>query len=146
MPMSRDEMRAGDGDRQAVADRLKSALDEGRLDLHEYDERLRQAYAAKTYGELDSLVTDLPGTIPAQRSRVEPYQPPAAPSPAAGEGQLRRPGGQPFLTPYSGVVAVCFVIWGLSCLGSGEFVYPWPLWMLIPLLFGVLRRFGNRNR
>ena len=144
--MSRDEMRAGDGDRQAVADRLKSALDEGRLDLHEYDERLRQAYAAKTYSDLDSLVTDLPGTIPAQRSRVEPYQPPAAPSPAEGVGQLRKPGGQPFLASYGGVVAVCFLIWGLSCLGSGEFVYPWPLWMLIPLIFGVLGRYANRNR
>ena len=48
--MGRDEMRAGDGDRQAVADKLKAALDEGRLDLHEYDERLQQTYAAKTYG------------------------------------------------------------------------------------------------
>ena len=144
--MGRDEMRAADADRQAVADQLKSALDEGRLDLHEYDERLRQAYAAKTYGDLDSLVTDLPGTIPAQRSRVEPYQPPAAPSPAEGVGQPRKPGSQPFLASYGGVVAVCFVIWGLSCLGSGEFVYPWPLWMLIPLIFGVLGRYANRNR
>ena len=47
--MARDEMRAADADRQAVADNLKSALDEGRLDLHEYDERLQRAYAAKTY-------------------------------------------------------------------------------------------------
>ena len=46
--MGRDEMRAADADRQAVADQLKAALDEGRLDLHEYDERLQQAYAAKT--------------------------------------------------------------------------------------------------
>ena len=44
--MGRDEMRAGDADRQAVADRLKTALDEGRLDLNEYDERLQKTYAA----------------------------------------------------------------------------------------------------
>ena len=49
-------MRAGDADRQAVADSLKPALDEGRLDLHEYDERLQRAYAAKTYGDLDGLL------------------------------------------------------------------------------------------
>jgi len=144
--MSRDEMRAGDNERQAVADRLKSALDEGRLDLHEYDERLQQTYAAKTYGDLDRLVTDLPGTIPAQQSRVEPYQPPAAPSPAAGVGEIRKPGGPPFLASYGGVVALCFVIWAVSCVAAGEFMYPWPLWMLIPLIFGVLGRFTNRNR
>jgi Domain of unknown function (DUF1707) len=89
--MSRDEMRAGDSERQEVADRLKAALDEGRLDLHEYDERLGQTYAAKTYGDLDRLVTDLPGPIPAQQSRVERYQQPAAPAPVAGVG-ARVPG------------------------------------------------------
>ncbi|MFI7540210.1 DUF1707 domain-containing protein [Actinoplanes sp. NPDC049599] len=144
--MSRDEMRAGDSERQQVADRLKAALDEGRLDLHEYDERLGQTYAAKTYGELDRLLTDLPGPIPAQQSRVEPYQPPAAPAPAAEVGQVAKPGGPPFLGPYGGVVVVCFVIWGVSCLASGEFVYPWPLWLLIPLILGLLSRFTHRNR
>src|SRR4051794_25767401 len=58
--MGRDEMRAADGDRQTVADKLRLALEEGRLELDEYDERLQQAYAAKTYGELDVLLTDLP--------------------------------------------------------------------------------------
>ncbi|PRY20346.1 DUF1707 SHOCT-like domain-containing protein [Pseudosporangium ferrugineum] len=58
--MGREDMRAGDAERQAVADTLKVALDEGRLELHEYDERLQRAYAARTYGELDGL----PGTIP----------------------------------------------------------------------------------
>jgi hypothetical protein len=33
-------MRAADGDRHKVADQLKAALDEGRLSLGEYDERV----------------------------------------------------------------------------------------------------------
>ena len=144
--MSRDEMRAGDSERQAVADRLKTALDEGRLELHEYDEWLQRTYAAKTYGELDSLLTDLPGPVPAQQSRVQPYKPPAAPRPAAEVGEMPKPGGPPFLASYSGVVVVCFVIWGISCIASGDFIYPWPLWMLIPLILGVLSRFTGRNR
>ena len=139
-------MRAGDSERQAVADRLKTALDEGRLDLHEYDERLQRTYAAKTYGDLDGLVADLPGPIPLRQSRVQPFQPPAAPQQGAEVGEVRKPDGPPFLASYGGVVAVCFVIWGVSCLGSGEFIYPWPLWMLIPLILGVLSRFANRNR
>ena len=68
-------MRAGDADRQAVADKLRGALDEGRLDLHEYDERLQRAYAAKTYGDLNGLLDDLPDTVPASRSQVAPFTP-----------------------------------------------------------------------
>jgi hypothetical protein len=54
------ELRAADVDRQAIADRLRMAVDEGRLDLAEYDQRLPQAYLARTYRELDALVADLP--------------------------------------------------------------------------------------
>ncbi|MDP9799157.1 signal recognition particle GTPase [Catenuloplanes nepalensis] len=62
--MGREEMRAADGDREAVAERLRAALNEGRLDLAEFDERLGRAYAAKTYGDLDGLLSDLPGWPP----------------------------------------------------------------------------------
>src|SRR5690348_17197532 len=61
--MARDEietLRAADADRQKIADQLKAALDEGRLSLHEYDDRVRIAYAAKTYKDLLLLVADLP--------------------------------------------------------------------------------------
>ena len=71
--MGRDEMRAGDSDREAVAAKLKSALDEGRLDLHEYDERLQKTYGAKTYGDLNGLLDDLPGTLHPERSQVQGY-------------------------------------------------------------------------
>ncbi|GAA3335492.1 hypothetical protein GCM10020358_04030 [Amorphoplanes nipponensis] len=55
-----ETLRAADADRHKIADQLKSALDEGRLTLHEYDDRVRQAYAARTYAELLILVADLP--------------------------------------------------------------------------------------
>ena len=55
-----DHHRASDADRQQVADRLREALDEGRLTLLEYDERLGSAYAALTYGELAAVTRDLP--------------------------------------------------------------------------------------
>ena len=53
--------RASDADREAVADRLRIAAGEGRIELWELDERLGQAYGARTYGELAALVDDLPG-------------------------------------------------------------------------------------
>ena len=60
-------MRAGDADREVVAEILRTALGEGRLDLHEVDERLTRTYAARTYAELEPIVADLPGaTLPWQ--------------------------------------------------------------------------------
>jgi hypothetical protein len=55
-----DAARAADADREAVADRLRIAAGEGRIDLAELDDRLGQAYSARTYGELELLVVDLP--------------------------------------------------------------------------------------
>ena len=63
----RDEMakratlRASDADREHVAERLRKATGEGRLLAEELEERLGAALSARTYGELDSLVADLPG-------------------------------------------------------------------------------------
>jgi hypothetical protein len=48
-----------DTDRAPVAERLRAALDEGRLTFTEYNERLQQAYTALTYEELDQVLTGL---------------------------------------------------------------------------------------
>jgi hypothetical protein len=53
-------LRAGDADRDAVAEVLRIAATEGRIDLSEFAERLGQLNQAKTYGELSALVADLP--------------------------------------------------------------------------------------
>ncbi|MEJ3746112.1 DUF1707 domain-containing protein [Actinomycetes bacterium KLBMP 9797] len=122
-------MRAGDADRQVVADQLRSALEEGRLDLHEYDERLQRAYAAKTYAELDALLTDLPGTIPAERAQVVPFAP-AVPASAYPNVTWR------WLTDvwdgYFGVVAICAAIWAVTCVMTGDLLYFWPGWVAGP--------------
>jgi hypothetical protein len=55
-----DAARAADSDREAVAERLRIAAGDGRIDLAELEERLGKAYAAKTYGQLEVLVADLP--------------------------------------------------------------------------------------
>jgi Domain of unknown function (DUF1707) len=67
-----DKLRAADVDREFVAERLRTALNEGRLTLSEYDERLGQAYAARTYADLKALLTDLPEVAPPSHSKVVP--------------------------------------------------------------------------
>ncbi len=57
-------MRASDRDRQQVVDRLRSALEDGRLSMDEYVDRMEAAYKAATYGDLAPLCADLPAAAP----------------------------------------------------------------------------------
>jgi hypothetical protein len=50
-----------------VAQVLRHATGEGRLTTDELEERLEALYAARTYGQLDSLVADLPVARPVAR-------------------------------------------------------------------------------
>ncbi|MET7269918.1 MULTISPECIES: DUF1707 SHOCT-like domain-containing protein [Streptomyces] len=54
------ELRASDADRDRIADMLRDALAEGRLTAEEHAERVEGVLAAKTVGELDVFVRDLP--------------------------------------------------------------------------------------
>jgi hypothetical protein len=53
-------LRVSDADRHKVAEILRQAAGEGRLDLDELDERLESAYSAKTYADLVPITADLP--------------------------------------------------------------------------------------
>ncbi len=126
----RDGMRAADSDRQAIAERLRAALDEGRLDLHEYDDRLQRAYAARTYADLNALVGDLPasgGTVPAPRETDEGS--PVVPD--GGRGLTAR-----WLVevwePWLKVVGIVVAVWVFTSLAAGEMLYFWPGWVAGP--------------
>lgn len=54
------QMRVSDQDRHTVAEVLRDAAAEGRLDLDELEERLQAAYSAKVYADLVPLTVDLP--------------------------------------------------------------------------------------
>jgi hypothetical protein len=61
------DLRASDADRERVAEILRDALAEGRLDMEEFEERLDATYKARTYGELTPITRDLPAagvTVP----------------------------------------------------------------------------------
>ena len=70
-------MRASDADRQEVVDRLRTALDEGRLKMDEYLDRMGLASEAVTYGNLVPLYADLPESTSV--SRREPAAAPPTP-------------------------------------------------------------------
>lgn len=83
------DMRASDTERERIAERLRDAVAEGRLDMDEFEERLDAAYKARTHGELEPLVRDLPapGGAPAPLA--------APPAPATGTVDYARRTGHP---------------------------------------------------
>lgn len=77
-------LRVSDEDRHTVAEVLRQAAGEGRIDLEELDERLEATYRAKTYGELVPITADLPLGGPTPRP-----VPPAVPAvPTSGRAPL----------------------------------------------------------
>ncbi|MET7340420.1 DUF1707 domain-containing protein [Streptomyces sp. NPDC005547] len=77
-PADTGVIRASDADRDRIADILREALAEGRLTADEHAERVDSVYRAKTVGELEPLVRDLPA-------------PGGAPRAAAGASYTREP-------------------------------------------------------
>ncbi|MFE7810695.1 DUF1707 domain-containing protein [Streptomyces sp. NPDC057433] len=74
------ELRVSDADRDRVADLLRDALAEGRLTPEEHSERVEGVLAAKTAGELEVFVRDLPG---AHQRRPAPAAAPGRPTAGA---------------------------------------------------------------
>ncbi|MET8831090.1 DUF1707 domain-containing protein [Streptomyces sp. NPDC004610] len=76
-------MRASDAERDRIADILREAMAEGRLTADEHAERIDGVYRAKTVGELEPLIRDLPGAHQEPAASASAYR--AAPSrPSAG--------------------------------------------------------------
>ena len=70
---SRAAIRASDADRERAAERLRQAAAEGRLLTEELEQRLEASFSARTYGQLNALVADLPGrslAAPAESRRL----------------------------------------------------------------------------
>ncbi|MFF1920678.1 DUF1707 domain-containing protein [Streptomyces sp. NPDC058221] len=68
-----DGIRASDADRDRIADILREAMAEGRLTADEHGERVDAVYRAKTVGELEPLVRDLPAPGGTARPTSGPY-------------------------------------------------------------------------
>ncbi|MFC4005281.1 DUF1707 domain-containing protein [Prauserella oleivorans] len=56
-------LRVSDAEREHVVELLQKAIGRGMLDLDEFTERTDQALAARTRGELNAVLVDLPGLV-----------------------------------------------------------------------------------
>lgn len=78
-PADPSTLRISDDERHQVAEILREAAGEGRIDLDELDQRLEATYAARTYADLVPITFDLPAHRP--DAHPAPPVPPARPSP-----------------------------------------------------------------
>jgi Domain of unknown function (DUF1707) len=90
------ELRISDQERHQVAEVLRQAAGEGRIDLEELDERLDATFSAKTYADLVPITADLPATgqkaMPVQRPAGHVVAGPAYQSSFAMMSETKRSG------------------------------------------------------
>ena len=99
-------IRASDADREHVVEILREAYSAGRLTLEEFDERTTSAFAAKTWGGLRTLTSDLPQQARLEVPRPAPGIKPAPDKPlpvAAGPPRRRVSPMLPILVIWLGI-------------------------------------------
>jgi hypothetical protein len=133
----RSKLRASDLDRHQTVEFLRQHAGEGRLTTDELEERIEQAYGAKTLGELAVLTVDLPVEPRASFGLRRPAEVPADPTRRFQVkliGQVRR---------WVTFDLAAVVIWLFS--GRGPF---WPSYViglsLLAVLFRVSRYLERR--
>ena len=140
-------IRASDADRDRVAVLLREHHAAGRLTAEEFHERMEQALDAKTLGELDQLLADLPA--------IDLYQLPDASlrraPPHLGQSLLpadRRGSGEPArfapgtvaMGAWAVVTSALIAIWAVAAVIGGGTWFPWWAVIAIPWIWAVVRR------
>jgi hypothetical protein len=113
-------LRASDADRERTAQLLREHHAVGRLTAEEFDGRLDKVFAAKTLGDLDELLADLPA--------IDLYQ-----LPSAGIRPTRRGGSGPRQRADDSLLPARAIPWIPGATGSALLV---ALWVAVGILVG----------
>jgi hypothetical protein len=125
-------LRASDADRERVAAALREHCAVGRLTMAELDERLGQAYSARTLGDLAAVTHDLPEIepelpVPARDRSTAEHHLPAQPPPAQLSAQDGPISLRQSVTGWLAMSIILNVIWVLTGI-TGDFSSYWPAW------------------
>jgi Domain of unknown function (DUF1707) len=128
------DLRVSDTERDAVVTELGQHFQDGRLDQGEFDQRVGSALLAKTRGDLDALVTDLPrattGEPPGIRRASSPWP--------------RALAIVPLLVIAAFIAAAGHDGWHHGWTGGWPFAPFGLLWLIVPIL--VIRAAGRRRQ
>ena len=154
-------MRASDADRAVVTDVLSEAYALGQIDAEEFDERTEAAGRLKTLGEVpdlvqDLIVVDVDDQEPAELSstaraqalaRLEADRVPITPEQieAAAQKYYKDRVRQSLLGLIAGPAGVTIGIWAFSSIVSSQFIFFWPIFVIIPMLLGAISRISHKD-
>ncbi len=145
-------IRASDADRDRTTALLREHHAAGRLTAEEFHERMERAFDAKTLGELDELLADLPAIdlyqLPDASLRRIPPRPGQSLLPADHGGPaspLRFGPGTVAMGAWATVSAALVAIWAVAAvIGSGTW-FPWWALIVLPWLWVMIRRHRPRE-
>ena len=160
-------VRVGDADRDAVAAQLREHYADGRLTLEELNERLDQAFAAKTKADLNTVMRDLPQAARPAAGMPAAGMPyggtgwqgsawpgPMAPRPGqdygsgwgGSQGNQRSCGSGHAFAPLMGLVWLCLILGSVFLFGLGGDDRPVAIVLFLAALALVKRLFGLGRR
>jgi uncharacterized membrane protein len=144
-------IRASDADRDRAAALLREHHAAGRLTAEEFHERMNKALDAKTLGEIDELMADLPAIdlyqLPAASLRRAPpgtHQSLVPTDPHGSASPVRLPPGTGAYAVWAAVTATLAAIWVVMAVAGGTF-FPWWVFIAVPWLLALIRR-SQRGR
>jgi len=130
-----------------VASLLREHHAAGRLTAEEFHERMDRAMEAKTLGELDELLSDLPAIdlyqLPDASLRRAPPRPGHSLLPAelGGHGEPARfPRGAVAMGAWAAVTSALIAIWAVAAVVAGGTWFPWWALVAIPWIWAIVRR------
>lgn len=103
-PLPARELRVSDDERRHVVGLLERATGRGLIDLEEFTSRVDTALAARTRGELNAVLLDLPGLVHPERPTGPPAVRPVAAAPQRRAPSAPVPGGGDVLSAQLGSV------------------------------------------
>ena len=139
-------IRASDADRDRAAALLREHHAAGRIDAEEFHDRMNKALDAKTLGELDELMADLPAIdlyqLPDASLRRTPVSRQSLlPADQGGSGSpVRFSPGTVAMGAWAVVTSALVALWAvMAVVGTGPW-FPWWALIAIPWIWALVRR------
>ena len=134
----RTHMRASHADREQVIDLLKTAFVQGRLAKDEFDLRVGQVLASRTYADLGALTADIPAGPVRAQSPTPARKPASVPKPTAVRAAVGLMCAGAVLT-LADVVTVLVTLGGVRWAAAHDFgAGQWPIVMLTQVDFWLV--------
>jgi Domain of unknown function (DUF1707) len=135
MPGDDPQLRASDDDRDRTASLLREHHAAGRLTPDEFQERLDATFEAKTVGQLQELLADLPSIdlyhLPEQSMRRSQQATASGPLAPQQHGRLS-PHWRGAWASWASVSLLLFSIWLVTAITSHSASGLWFLWVAVP--------------